>query len=93
MLCPFVNRECNSECRAYDDTKKDNCLVLHRLDRTNMILNYIEKKIDLLKAHYRRAQHATISRVLITTVGADDALLGRAYFDRILTLEDLRSTI
>ena len=49
MLCPFVNRECNSECRAYDETKKDSCLVLHRLDRTNMILNYIEKKIDLLK--------------------------------------------
>ena len=49
MLCPFVDRECNSECRAYDKTKKDSCIVLYRLDRTNMILNYIEKKINALK--------------------------------------------
>ncbi|MBI2663157.1 hypothetical protein HYX15_01350 [Candidatus Woesearchaeota archaeon] len=48
MRCPFVDRNCNPECRAYDETKKDSCLILHRLDRTNMILNYIEKKIDSL---------------------------------------------
>lgn len=46
MKCPFVDRECTKECKAYDESKPDGCIVLHRADRTNMILNYIEKKIE-----------------------------------------------
>jgi len=49
MKCAFVDRDCNSECKAYDESKMDSCIVLHRLDRTNKILNFIEKKIDNLK--------------------------------------------
>jgi len=49
MKCPFVDRECSKDCKAYDESKMDFCLVLHRLDRTNKILNFIEKKVDSLK--------------------------------------------
>ncbi|MFH1455495.1 MAG: hypothetical protein ABIF40_00930 [archaeon] len=44
-MCPFANRECTSECKAYDESKDDGCIVLHRSDRTNMLLNFIEKKL------------------------------------------------
>jgi hypothetical protein len=43
--CPFADREWTAECRAYDESKTEKCLVLHRLDRTNMLLNFIEKKV------------------------------------------------
>ncbi|MBI4447502.1 hypothetical protein HY643_00835 [Candidatus Woesearchaeota archaeon] len=43
--CPFVDRECTKECKAYDESKAEKCLVLHRSDRTNRLLNFIEKKI------------------------------------------------
>ena len=42
--CPFVDRECTDQCKAYDSTKPDGCIVLHRMDRTNKLLNFIEKK-------------------------------------------------
>jgi hypothetical protein len=48
QLCPFRDKACNDKCKAYDESKKENCLILHRLDRSNMLLNYIEKKIDTL---------------------------------------------
>ncbi|MEA3379110.1 MAG: hypothetical protein U9Q69_05765 [Nanoarchaeota archaeon] len=44
--CPFVDRECTSECKAYDESKTMNCFVLHKFDRTNILLNFIEKKIS-----------------------------------------------
>ncbi len=53
------------------------------------IIAEMEQKIDLLKRSYRRAATATISRVLIAPLGADPSLLSRAYFDRVITLEDL----
>ena len=43
--CPFADRECVADCRAYDESKTEKCLVLHRLDRTNMLLNFVEKKV------------------------------------------------
>lgn len=46
--CPFVDRDCLGNCIAYDNSKPEKCLILHRADRTNMILNFIEKKIDAL---------------------------------------------
>jgi len=45
-LCPFVDRECSQDCKAYDESKPEDCIVLHRADRTNMLLNFIEKKMD-----------------------------------------------
>jgi hypothetical protein len=44
--CPFVDRECTQECVAYDDSKDMQCLVMHMSDRTNRLLNFIEKKVD-----------------------------------------------
>lgn len=44
--CPFVDRDCLKECVAYDDSKELKCLVLHMSDRTNRLLNFIEKKVD-----------------------------------------------
>ena len=34
-------------------------------------------------------KNKTIEKVLITASGATDALIARAYFDRIITLEDI----
>ena len=47
-ICPFVDRVCSSDCIAYDETKEYRCLVLHFSDRTNKLLNFIEKKVDKL---------------------------------------------
>lgn len=44
--CPFVERDCISDCVAYDGSKELSCLMLHMTDRTNRLLNFIEKKID-----------------------------------------------
>lgn len=45
-LCPFADRECTDKCKAYDASKPEACLVLHRSDRTNKLLNFIEKKLE-----------------------------------------------
>ena len=45
-LCPFNERECTSDCRAYSTKRRESCLVLYRLDRTNMLLNFIDKKLS-----------------------------------------------
>ena len=50
VKCPFVDRDCSSECKAYDESKAESCIVLHRMDRTNMILNFIEKKLLNLRS-------------------------------------------
>lgn len=44
--CPYVDRDCTEECKAYDATKEENCLIMHRSDRTNKLLNFIDKKLD-----------------------------------------------
>lgn len=44
--CPYVDRECTKECRAYDESKENKCLALHFPDRANKLLNFIEKKIS-----------------------------------------------
>jgi len=30
MKCAFVDRDCNSECKAYDESKMDSCTGLIR---------------------------------------------------------------
>jgi hypothetical protein len=47
--CPFVDRECTEECKAYDTSKEFGCLALHLPDRANKLLNYIEKKVEKTK--------------------------------------------
>ncbi len=49
MICPFVDRDCTKECKAYDEKAMDGCIIMHRSDRTNKILNFIEKKLDRLR--------------------------------------------
>lgn len=46
VKCPYVDRDCTPECKAYDDSKEKQCLVMHFSDRTNKLLNFIEKKIE-----------------------------------------------
>ncbi|MBS3117875.1 hypothetical protein J4430_03280 [Candidatus Woesearchaeota archaeon] len=48
MKCPFVERDCTPDCKAFDNDRIDGCTILHRLDRTNMILTHIERKIEKL---------------------------------------------
>lgn len=46
MKCPFVERTCSHECVAFNAENNIQCMVLQRADRTTMLLNFIEKKID-----------------------------------------------
>ena len=53
-ICPFVDRECTEECMAYDKLKDEKCLVLYRMDRTNMFLNFIDRKIEKRRDQKKR---------------------------------------
>ena len=46
VKCPFVDRDCTTECVAYDESRELKCSVLHMSDRTNRLLNFIEKEVD-----------------------------------------------
>ncbi|HNA62719.1 MAG TPA: hypothetical protein PKW79_06550 [Rhabdochlamydiaceae bacterium] len=48
------------------------------------VIEEFEKKLSRLDSN-----NQTIEKVLISAGGVTDALLGRAYFDRIITLEDI----
>lgn len=52
---------------------------------TSQIITEFERKLEL----FPHAGNKTIHKVLITTEGADESLINRGYFDRILTLEDI----
>ncbi len=47
------------------------------------VIEEFERKLALLPTN----KHISIQKVLITTEGAADNLIGRAYFDRVITLE------
>jgi hypothetical protein len=49
------------------------------------VIEEVEKKLSLLP----NVKGKTIEKVLISASGATDALLARAYFDRIITLDDI----
>lgn len=49
------------------------------------VIEPFEKKLRLLPTKV----HQTIEKVLISASGASDSLVARAYFDRIITLEDI----
>ena len=52
------------------------------------IIEEFERKLELFSNQKRK----TIQKVLVTTEGANDSLLTRHYFDRIITLNDLFET-
>lgn len=49
------------------------------------VIDSFEKKLSLMPDR----ENKTIEKVLISANGASDSLLSRAYFDRIITLEDI----
>jgi chorismate mutase len=49
------------------------------------VINQFEKKLRLMPDR----ENKTIEKVLISANGASDSLISRAYFDRIITLEDI----
>jgi hypothetical protein len=49
------------------------------------VIEQFEKKLRLMPGR----DNKTIEKVLISANGASDSLLSRAYFDRIITLEDI----
>ncbi|MCH9608583.1 MAG: hypothetical protein S4CHLAM45_11610 [Chlamydiales bacterium] len=51
------------------------------------VIDEFEKKLHLMK----RPKNKTIEKILISAGGANDTLTSRAYFDRIITLEDFFS--
>jgi hypothetical protein len=44
--CPYADRECTPDCKAFDNKVTNNCFIMHMQDRTNKLLNFIEKKLD-----------------------------------------------
>lgn len=61
------------------------CEIKYTQDKTGVeVIEEFEKKLRLMP----RTAKQTIEKVLISASGATDALLGRAYFDRIIVLED-----
>ncbi len=62
------------------------CEIKYTLSKTGTdVIEEFEKKLSLLPD----LESKTIEKVLISASGATDALLARAYFDRIITLEDI----
>lgn len=62
------------------------CEIKYTQAKTNThVIDEMEKKLAL----FQQKKHYTLHRVLISAAGAEEALINRAYFDDILTLEDL----
>ncbi len=78
-------------------------LVFQRADNVMTIceVRYLQDKADteLIESFERKLklfeipEKYSIQKVLITTEGATDALIGRAYFDRIITLSEISSML
>jgi len=78
-------------------------LVFDRDDRVLTIceMKYLESKcrpsvideVEVKLSRMKRAESKTVERVLISANGADTNLLSRAYFDRVITLDDLMDTV
>ncbi len=66
------------------------CEIKYTLSKTGTdVIEEFEKKLSQLSD----LESKTIEKVLISASGATDALLARAYFDRIITLEDIFKNI
>lgn len=90
----FYNRATNTEKPGFQID-----LIFEREDRvftvceikylqskvTSSVIDEVERKLELLP----NPKNHTIHRVLISANGAEESLINRAYFDNILTLEDL----
>ncbi|OHE78762.1 MAG: hypothetical protein A3F67_05745 [Verrucomicrobia bacterium RIFCSPHIGHO2_12_FULL_41_10] len=64
------------------------CEIKYTQSKTDVdVIDEFEKKLSLLP----RLEQKTIEKILISASGATDSLLARAYFDRVITLEDLFS--
>ncbi len=62
------------------------CEIKYTQSKTETeVIEEFEKKLSL----FPDSRKKTIEKVLITASGATDALLDRAYFDRIITLDDI----
>jgi len=56
------------------------------------VIEEVENKIRRLLEFYPSARRMTLHKVLITATGIDPALKSRAYFDRVITLDEILST-
>lgn len=62
------------------------CEIKYTQGKTGVdVIEEFEKKLRLMPDHGRK----TIEKVLISACGATEALLARAYFDQVITLEDI----
>lgn len=90
----FFNRKMNKEQAGYQidlifdraDHVLTVCEIKYTLGKTGVeVIEEFEKKLSQLPDLGKK----TVEKVLITASGATDALINRAYFDRIITLEDI----
>ncbi len=66
------------------------CEIKYTAGKTGIeVIEEFEKKLQLIPDK----ENKTIEKVLISASGATDALYSRAYFDRIITLEDIFKVI
>ena len=90
----FFNRATNKVDSGYQID-----LVFDRADNVYTIceLKYVQAKVNLKiiaefekkLALFPNPKQKTIQKVLITTEGAEQSLINRGYFDRIITLADI----
>ena len=90
----FFNRKAEEQLSGYQID-----LIFERNDKVITVceIRYLQNKVDTTIIAEFEAKLAllpikknySLQKILITTEGATDALISRAYFDRIITLEDL----
>jgi len=95
---PFFNRTTVKEQKGYQidlifdraDHVLTICEIKYTQSKTDTeVIDEFEKKLSQLPDSRRK----TIEKVLVSASGATDALIARAYFDRIITLEDIFNAI
>ncbi len=94
----FFNRASIKEEKGYQIDlifdRADHVLTICEIKYTQSkvgieVIEEFEKKLKL----FPDAKHKTIEKILITASGATDALLARAYFDRVITLETIFTAV
>jgi uncharacterized protein len=91
---PFFNRKTVKEQSSFQidlifdraDHVLTICEIKYTQNKTGVeVIEEFEKKLSLMEV----PKNKTIEKVLISASGATDALLAQAYFDRIITLDDI----
>jgi hypothetical protein len=89
----YFNRSTNKSNPGYqidllfdrDDKVITICEIKYTQDKiSSSVISDVERKIEL----FSNPKNKTIQRILISVHGADDSVIRRHYFDRVISLTD-----